>query len=175
MLLFILWRDICCSLLQLDDSALAALTLTCSVAIQEICGIAKNGFQTENVFNHSIILLCLSPAVRSQCPVAPGMTWTIVPMWTSNAFSLLAPQVTMRHWANSCSGCTQHLWIKVCVENGLPGRKNPPCVSHMGLMSVGFTLEQAQKLKEEIDVITIFTVWYLDYDFPFPTSPVVNI
>lgn len=50
----------------------------------------------------------------------------------------------MEHWANTCSECPQLLLIKLYDENELPGRKKSPHVSHLGLMSVGFALEQAE-------------------------------
>lgn len=37
-----------------------------------LCGIAKNGFKTQNVFDHGILLVFLSLAARSQCPVSVG-------------------------------------------------------------------------------------------------------
>lgn len=51
------------------------------------------------------------------------------------------------------------LLTKLCVGNWLPGRKKSPHVSHMGLMAVGFALEQASReVRDEIDVITVLSV-----------------
>lgn len=69
-----------------------------------------------------------------------------------------------------------HSWPSSVLKTGFQAenKKYKTCPPY-GFNGNGVCPRASWKVRDEIDVITVLSVWFLDYDFPFPTPVFVNV